>query len=207
MKKRNFFNYLIDFLIVAFGVFLGTYVSQHQTQKKIIENKIKSVNFILDELKNNRENLLKVIEYHELIKISFDSIQPTLSENDLQTTYFKSKKFNHNEIKEWKGFQLAEIESIAFETVKISGIIQEMDIEMVKEISKIYKQQENYSNFSQSIINRMLSIDASTKTIDVLGTFQLFTNDVVNYEKLLLLNSEKGIEKIQTLLSLKKEAN
>lgn len=49
MKKnvKGIFKYLIEFLIVAFGVFLGLYASEIQSEKKIKREKKKSLEYII----------------------------------------------------------------------------------------------------------------------------------------------------------------
>ncbi len=196
MKKitNSILKYLIEFLIVAFGVFLGVYASELQNEKKNKAEKEQSINFIIEELVNNKNNLEKCIEYHQSIKTEIDSIAQTLSEKDVYTTYLGNKIFQHNKIKGWNGIQLANLENTAFETAKISGIIKEYDIEFIKNISKIYNQQENYSEFGASILNRMININSSTKIIDVFGSIQLMTTDLIIYEKTIL----NAIKKTQT---------
>lgn len=51
MRKntKKILNYLIEFLIVAFGVFLGIYASALQGQKEINNEKNKSIAFIIEE--------------------------------------------------------------------------------------------------------------------------------------------------------------
>jgi large-conductance mechanosensitive channel len=52
MKKisREIIRYVIEFLIVAFGVYLGFYASDLQNEKKIQEDKKKSLTYIIEEL-------------------------------------------------------------------------------------------------------------------------------------------------------------
>ncbi len=152
MKKniKRIFKYLIEFLIVVFGVFLGIYVSEVQNEKKIKIEKEQSVNYIIEELENNKKRLQESIKYHQSIKTEIDSIAKILDEKDLFTIYIGNKSFQHNKIKGWNGVSVANIESTAFEAAKISGIIKEYDIEFIQKISKIYKQKEKgaYENES-----------------------------------------------------------
>ncbi len=200
MKKttKNVLKYLIEFLIVAFGVFLGIYVSDLQNEKKIKIEKEKSINYILKELENNKSNIESSIEYHQLIKSNMDSLASTLTKKDVFVNYLENKKFRHNQIKGWNGVRLANIESTVFEGVKISGIIQEYDIELIQIISKIYKRQEVYSEFGNSLLDRMLSLNSSTKVVDVFGTIQIMTTDLLSLEKQLLKELEKVQKEIKT---------
>lgn len=198
MKKntKRIFKYLIEFLIVAFGVFLGVYASEIQNEKRAKIEKEKSINYIIEELENNKNNLEESIKYHESIKIEMDSVTEILNEKDLFLIYLGNSVFQHNEIRGWNGIKVANLENTAFDAAKISGIIKEYDIGFIKNISKIYNHQENYSEFGTSILNRMININSSTKIIDVFGSIQLMTSDLINYEKAILT----AIQKIQTEL-------
>ena len=130
MKKqtKRIFKYLIEFLIVVSGVFLGVYASEIQSQKKITKEKEKSISYIIEELSNNKTSLTKSIKYHQLIKIESDSIGEIFNQEDLFKNYIGNKIFRHDQIKGWEGIKIANLESTAFEAAKISGIIKEYEI-------------------------------------------------------------------------------
>ena len=195
MKKntKRIFKYLIEFLIVAFGVFLGVYASELQNEKKIKIEKEKSISYITEELENNKDRLEESIKYHQLIKTEIDSIIKTLDEKDLFTIYIGNKSFQHNEIKGWNGVRVANLENTAFEAAKISGIIKEYDIKYIQNISKIYKHQETYSEFGNSVLTKMINLNSSTKVVDMASAIELMTSDLLNYEKAKL----EAIEKIE----------
>ncbi|WP_299256934.1 hypothetical protein [uncultured Aquimarina sp.] len=201
MKKttKNVFKYLLEFLIVAFGVFLGIYVSEQENKKKIKGEREKSVNYILEELNDNKNSLEKSISYHQLIKIQIDSIVPTFNEKDLYEAYWGNKKFKHNQIVGWNGIRLANLEDTAFEGAKISGIIQGYNIELIHNISKIYNQQKKYTEFGTSIFNKMININSSTKIIDIFSSIKLITTDLLLNEKQLLDNIKKAENNIKTV--------
>jgi hypothetical protein len=188
MKKntKRVFKYLIEFLIVAFGVFLGVYASEIQNEKKIKIEKEKSISYIIEELENNKNRLEESIKYHKLIKIEIDSIVKTLNDKDLFTTYIGNKSFQHNKIKGWSGVRIANLDNTAFEAAKISGIIKEYDIKFIQNISKIYKHQETYSEFGNSVLSKMINLNSSTKVVDMLSSIELMANDLLNYEKAIL---------------------
>lgn len=200
MKKytKHILKYVLEFLIVTFGVFLGMYVNELQNDKKIHREKEKSIHHIVLELENNKKNVEEAITYHQSIKTEIDSIVQTIVKEDLFKTYVGNTIFRYNRIKGWNGVQLANLESIALDGAKISGIIKEYDIEIIKSISKVYSLQEDYSEFGVSIRNKMINLNASTKIIDVLGAIQLMTTDLLVYEKKLLNEISKAQVEIKT---------
>ena len=123
---------------------------------------------------------------------SFDSIKNSLTEEDLMQGFYSNTKFKFDKIDGWKGIGLWDLEDIAFETAKISGTIREIDVKLIHHISKVYKLQDFYNELSKTTIDQILGINASTKTIDVVGTFTFLGGDVLGLEKSLITEIEKA---------------
>jgi len=196
MKKntKRLIKYLIEFLIVAFGVFLGVYASEIQSKKKIKIEKENSISYIIEELESNEKRLKESIKYHQSIKTEIDSIAKTLDEKDFFSTYIGNKSFRHNEIKGWNGVQVANLDITAFEAAKISGIIKEYDLKFIQNISRLYKHQKTYSELGNKVLTKMINLNSSTKVVDMFSSIELMTSDLLNYEKSLL----EAIRKIKT---------
>lgn len=190
-NTRRIFKYLVELLIVVFGVFFGLYASEIQSEKRIKREKQKSINYIVEELRGNKEKLEATIRYHKLIRNALDSIAVNLNQKDFFKIYIGNQIFKHNEIKGWKGVQIANLESTAFEAAKISGIIKEYDIGFIRDVSKIYSYQEEYLEFGNSILQRMININSSSKVIDAFSSIELMTHDLVNYEEAIYEEIEK----------------
>lgn len=197
-NSKRILKYLIEFLIVAFGVFLGIYVSEWRSQNKMAANVEKSMKYIVEEMESNRDNLEKTIAYHEMIKVNFDSLRRTLSMEDIMQPYFGNDKFRHQQIKGWTGIGLSNFEDIAYESAKISGTIQEIDIELIHLISKMYKQQDFNTEFGKTTLSQMLDMDSNAKVLDVINVIELLTTDVLNNEKHVLKNLNKTIERFSS---------
>ena len=131
MKKRtkSVLKYLLEFLVVAFGVFLGIYINEWQKENNLNSEKEKSINYIKKEIAQNREQLQTAIEYHKFIAQELDSISEHLTMEDFYKTYLQNNKFQYNQIKGWRGIYVARVEQTAFESAKLSGIIKEYDFE------------------------------------------------------------------------------
>ncbi|MEF3078646.1 hypothetical protein [Winogradskyella poriferorum] len=199
VTKKNLIKYLIEFVIVAFGVFLGIYLNNKETDKKSDLNQNKAIENIINELENNNKSLKSTISYHELIKTSLDSLFKTIPDEALSETYFENKKFKFIYIKNWSGNGFTEFDDTAFEVSKMSGTLQSMDIDLIQEISKIYKKLNSQSNFQNSINNRMANINSQSTTYDAIGNVILLTGDNLGMEKSLSTELENSIETIKTL--------
>lgn len=100
---RRILKYLVELLIVVFGVFFGVYVSEIQSEKRIKREKEKFINFIVEELRGNKERLGNIIKYYKLIRIVIDSIVENLDQEDFFKIYVGNKIFKYSEIEGWKG--------------------------------------------------------------------------------------------------------
>ena len=194
---KSLLKYLVEIVIVAFGVFLGVYYSNINADNKIKIEKEKSLNLIIKELELNKELLKEHIVYHENIKREMDSIVPTLSESTMYSN-FTEAEFKHIEIKGWNGFNFARLQKTAFETAKTSGLIKEFEIELVQKLSDAYYFQDIYVDFGTSILNKAIGINSSMKIADLIGTIRLMTSDLLGVEKQLSTKLEKMLAELKT---------
>ena len=194
---KSILKYLIEIVIVAFGVFLGVYYSNVNADNKTQKEKNKSISLIISELENNEGLIKEYIKYHENIKIEMDSIVPSLSENELYSDFTRSE-FKHFEIKGWKGFLFARLQRTAYESAKTSGVIKEFDIELIQKLSDVYNFQDMYTDFGTSILDKAIGINSSMKLMDFIGTVELMTSDLLGTEKALFEKLEKNITELKT---------
>ena len=180
--KKQILKYLIELLIVAFGVFLGIMVSDWRTQKKTERNVSKTRGYIQEELNVNSQKLHIAINYHQHLKRSFDSISNQLPKNLHSEFYYAQTEFRFNEIPQWTGLGMVGLDNIAFESAKVSGVFQEMNIEEVQKIARVYRNIEAYSEFSKKLFEKFLSIQSDTKVIDVMSIFEIMSHDVIMNE-------------------------
>jgi hypothetical protein len=198
ISKKSFLKYLLELITVAFGVFLGIEVSEYKSEKKMRENVSVSINLIIDELQSNSLELEKSINYHQSIKLSFDSIRKNISRENAYLPYFSNNVFRHNAIPNWNGLGLPRIENVSYESAKIGGIFQELDIDKIKLISNAYKKLSTSTELGKGLTTRLIELNSDTKVLDVIGIFELLTNDVLMTETYLKNNLDQTIEKLKT---------
>ena len=194
---KSILKYIVEIIIVAFGVFLGVNYSNINADNKTKKEKERSLNLIIKELEFNQQLLEDHIAYHKKIKIEMDSIIPSLSEKEMYSD-FTEATFKHMEIKGWTGFNFARLQKTAFESTKTSGLIKEFDIELTQKLSDIYYFQDTYLGFANSILNKAISINSSMKIADMIGTIRLMTSDLLGLEKELSTKLEKAITELKT---------
>lgn len=182
LNIRTISKYFIEFLIVAFGVYLGVYAGEKQSEKKTYEKKEKSLTFIIEELENNKAKLDSAYAYHQSIELEFDANRNKVKESDYLKPYIGNTVFKHTEIKGWKGLGYANLNDTAFEAAKISGIIQEFDFETVQAISEVYNYQKEYADFANSLLQKILNFDSSTTVVDIMSVIDQMGSDLKNFE-------------------------
>lgn len=196
---KNILKYLIEIVIVAFGVFLGVYFSNLNAENKTNAEKDKSLQIIIKELEYNQQLLDVNINYHENLKSQIDSIVPTLSEKVKFSNIVVKNAFSQNKIKGWNGFQYARLQKTAFESTKINGILKEFDIDLIQKVSSIYEFQETYIDFGKSIFNKAIDTNSSSKVIDLIATIKLMTTDLLGLEKSLNERLKKTTAELKML--------
>ncbi len=199
--KKPVFNYLIELIIVAFGVFMGILVSEYKAETKIKKNIESSISLIINEMESNIKNIDRAIQYHTHIKKGYDSLIVNMTEDIVYTSYFTNHKFRAEHIPGWNGLWNGtgslEIEDIAFESAKTGGIFQNMDIHQIELISSAYRKLHNHSEFGNLINSRYMGMDSETKVMDVVGTLQILTNDFLSNEIFLKTELEKTVEQLR----------
>ena len=195
--KQNILKNLIEFIIVAFGVFLGILVSNWNLDNKTNRQINRTLEYIINELQSNTDNLYSTIVYHEDLKAGYDSVKEKFTEKVLATSYITNNTFTIDSIPGWYGPNISQLENSIYESAKIVGIFQEIDIKTIQLISNAYTKIENYSAIREKIIDKFLSIDSHIKTSDVIGIIETLNNDVLPFEKQLKSQLEQTIEKLK----------
>ncbi len=199
--KRNskyIVKYILELVIVAFGVFLGIYIGERNNQQKTDTNTKNAIFQIVSELSQNANKLEYAIGYHERIAIELDSVTGLLEQTDYNSIYFNNKKFNHNDLPSWVGVGTVRLSKTIYESAKIGGVFQELNISTINLIASIYEYQDTYEEFSKSTINKMLEMDSKTKTSDVIQLLnRLSKYDIVSIEKGLLNKIKSNVGELK----------
>jgi hypothetical protein len=194
MKK-----YALEIVIVAFGVFLGVFAGEWNTKRNIEANNEKTLVFILDEIESNIEKFDRAVKYHKQLNHEVDSLWSTLETRDKLEKQFESNKFRYSNLPSWNTIGTANPDNIVFESAKISGVFQEIDIKTTKLIANAYKYIQLYQDISKATLEKMLATNSDTKIIDVYKIFYLLKYDVFAIEQStlsILKKTRKDLEEI-----------
>ena len=196
INKSEVGKYSIELIIVMAGVFLGILVSNWNLDNKTNRQIDRTLDYIINELQSNADNLYSTIVYHEDLKAGYDRVKEKFTEKVLSTSYITNNTFTLDSIPSWHGPNISQLENSIYESAKIAGIFQELDIKTIQLISNAYTKIENYSVIRERIIDKFLSMDSRVKTSDVIGIIETLNNDVLPFEKQLKSQLEQTIEKL-----------
>ena len=196
-RKLNLGKYFVEMLMIAFGVFLGVYVSEWQQDRRVKANTQLSLNYIVKELDNNMASLAKAVAYHQSVKENLNIVTKPLTSEDMQSPYFGNKSFHFVKIKGWMGINLPDFETIAFESAKLSGVFHQLDFELTQLISKAYRIIDLNEALGKSLMNKMLNMNSLTTTADAVGMMEMLSTDILQSEK----SAQKKLNELRDLIS------
>jgi len=191
--KYDFLKYILESMIVTFGVVLGLLLSEWNTQRKIDINTETTLNYIIAELESNIPKFKNAIKYHHQIGVEFDSLAKSIKDIDLDDLYYNNTRFKHYDIPSWNGMGTVIPENVVYESAKISGVFQELNILTIQKIEKIYKHLVYYEEFSKAPLDKFLEVDSHTKIVDIYEIIELIKFDILNSERSVLKKLEESI--------------
>ncbi|UII21556.1 hypothetical protein [Fulvivirga ligni] len=183
IKLTDVIKYLIEVMIVAFGVVLGLVLSQHYQQKRTDENTHKALMQIVSELDINIEKFEEAINYHRKISVQIDSTFRGLDDDALEGKYYAYKRTKFYELPEWTGIGVAKPDQVSYESAKVSGVFQEVNISTLRSITNAYSMMEVYEEFTKTYSTNILGLNSRTTVLDAMGMMNTMRNDMVFFEE------------------------
>lgn len=186
-KKENtgkqFSHYFIELLLVIIGISIAFYLNNVSQKRELKQKKQTVASQIYQELSINYESLKDVKEEVDEVVIYLDSVL----KND-------PEQVNIN-------FGSLLVRNSSFEVAKYSGIIYEFDLDLINEITSIYKLFEVTAEMEDKVGERYFD------NFDEDGTFERLFQNYLVYQSVLssVLSNLEEIDK--TLLELEKEMN
>lgn len=175
MKINNKIGELLFQIVpVTIGVFLGYVISnwseneQQESKKKIL------VTNIINEIKTNKENVLGVIEYHEI-------------QRDSSRYYLNSEKKTEGSF--FNGINTATLVNNAFETGIQTGLLNNLSIDRIQSFNRVYTYQKLYLEYRSIILTGLVSMDFQNDEESIyklLNYLSLTMADVVVLERKLI---------------------
>jgi len=183
--KKKIGELFFQIIPVMIGVFLGFQVSnwsdkkQQNSKKKIFRTNI------INEIKENKKNVLSVIEYHKMLKDSsryyLNSNKPTM------VSYFN-------------GIKSATLLNSAFETGIQTGLLNELSIDEIQSLNRVYQVQNSLNDINDIMFTGLVSMDLrenEESAIKIIHLLSYTMEDIWITESKLLSDYENILSTIQ----------
>lgn len=140
----------LQMIPVMVGVYLGFLVSDWSDARNRKAQSELLIENIQSEINRNKKQLDTVFEYHKILR-------------DSSRYYFDNEVTITNRPPYFKGTRTGSLVGSAYNTGIQTGIINELPINMIQSLNRLYNAQENYNDFSSmvttSFINKKFSND------------------------------------------------
>jgi hypothetical protein len=141
--KLNISQRVSDHLIQGFLIFLSVFFAfwlteYRETQKDAATLEI-SIQYIASEMRYNHNRIESIFEYHTNLLTEIDSLRKLSDSNWMQ--------LEGSDLTNWKGLQTPLLRSTAYQTYLNSNIIDNVEFEFAKSLTRVY--------YTQSIIERL----------------------------------------------------
>ncbi len=153
LKRVNGFQIIIESLLIIFSILFALGVNEIRATKQLNSQKEESLHNLENELKQNFKGLEKVIPYHKkitqrLLKIidSLSTIKGEINKTGLELMSDVNPS----------GIMPPSPQKTSWETIRITNSISLLDFELVNDLSKLYKLQEDGVEITWKLIANFL---------------------------------------------------
>lgn len=166
LKRVNGFQIIIESLLIIFSILFALGVNEIRATKQLNSQKEESLHNLENELKRNFKGLEKVIPYHKkitqrLLKMidSLSTIKGEINKTGLELMSDVNPS----------GIMPPSPQKTSWETIRITNSISLLDFELVNDLSKLYKLQEDGVEITWKLIANFL---LSRENFDPNHTFE-----------------------------------
>ena len=151
--KKKIFELLFQIIPVMIGVYLGFLVSNWSEGKQRKAESQKLVDNMLVEINQNKTRVKQVLDYHQMLR---DSSRAILQSNAklVQPDYFE-------------GTRRIRLANSAYNTGIQTGIINELSIDKIEIINKVYTFQNDYNQYGNMMMASLINQDFSDQEGDL----------------------------------------
>lgn len=198
MNKHKIWEYIIQIVIVIFGVFLGMMLNDWNNDQKDNNRQKVFLSHIAKELDGHKNQLDQVIPYHESITQVVDSVLSNSTKEELKKPFIWNDAWG--QIPKWQGLKLFPLRTPTYESAKFSEVLAGMDSELLESITGYYESVNSYNALCNGISGKILDINSQTEYVDALLLIMIIKGDVLGTEKGIRANTDSLTQKIERKL-------
>lgn len=175
-SKPNYIsNIFLQMLPVMLGVFLGLWANNWNENRQLKKLEAKVLQKIKQDIESNRAQLENVIEYHQSLA---DSAQAAFATYDEKLLFKSRYELERSKSNFWRGTRTGNLRDAGYQTAVVSGVLADMDFELVSLFSEIDRAQSSYSLMANNYLQTIINQNAETKVIDYLVLVISFSTDI-----------------------------
>lgn len=190
---------LLEGLLIVFSVLFALYINRLSEQSKVDTRKEIAITRIQKELSSNKKIIEDWKVKHAAVKERLINIVADPNDS-LRLEILASPNLDLGKLTEGNNLVDAVLMDVAWETAKSTGIIEDMDYELVEKFTHAYSLQNHfYDKTLMKILDIYFSKDAHNKAYfdAVMFQFQIHFIELVGQEHLLSLLYDTALNKIE----------
>ena len=192
--NQNISSIVLELLLIIIAVFLGLIVNELRISYNEKEYTKKILNYMISEINYNSKQLESIVPYHNAMKDSLEKFnQMIFASTNTKHTFddlFKAMP---------KGFSVPLIESTGWELLNNTGAINNIELELAAELSKVY----NLQYFLQRKVDKIgenmyIASNINSKEVDnIILAFGFLVADILIQEKRLIQRYPNIIDRLK----------
>ncbi len=187
---------ILQLLPIALGVYLGIWAGNLNERNKSKKDQKHFIENVVKELEINKSKLKRSVDYHSALKESLDSVIFNMDRAQLNEKFFETGGFQ--KLPNWTGTGIASLSRNVYITGLNTNVMSDLDFKTSSLISGIYTGLDNYKEFTDPIMERMLfSLNYDSSNKDVYFLLELIKSDVLGSEKRIIEKLNQAIEKLK----------
>ena len=142
-------DHLIQGFLIFLSVFFAFWLTEYRESQKDADTLEISLQYIASEMSYNHNRVESIFEYHTQLLLEIDSLRTDTDSNWMQ--------MKGSDLENWKGLQIPLLRSTAYQTYLNSNIIDNVEFELVKSLTRVYYAQSITERLDNSLIESTIT--------------------------------------------------
>lgn len=192
-SKQKILSVTLEVFLILLAVLLGMIVNEMRVSHNERQRTKTILCYMISEINDNSKRVSEMIPYHKTMKDSLGKLSETSLAN-------KNQIFTYDDLFKAmpKGFRVPLIESTGWECLNSSGVINNLDLDLSIELSKIYNLQLFLHSKLEKIGENLYIASNSNlnETNNLILAFSFLVCDILIQEERLIESYSNVIEKL-----------
>ncbi|WP_226389301.1 hypothetical protein [Penaeicola halotolerans] len=180
--KKRLKEFFIQIIPVMVGVYLGFLVSDWSSNRQVAQKKEALLESLKAEIMENQSMIASVLEYHEQLR---DTAALYANKGVTRMPSF------------FGGVRTIPLTSSAFETGIQTGLINELSIQEIQNLNRLYTHQQSYNDFSNLLLSGLMNIGYAPNEQSMRQIMQFLAISMTD----VAIKEEKLLEEYELILS------